>query len=63
MSPRQLPTRQLGRDGPQVPQIGFGLMELSTGYVDTILLVALKTCEYDISADTGLALTKNASRC
>ncbi|KAI1363996.1 Aldo/keto reductase-like protein [Xylaria arbuscula] len=37
MSPQQLPTRQLGRDGPQVPQIGFGLMELSTGYVDTAL--------------------------
>ncbi|KAI1424178.1 Aldo/keto reductase-like protein [Xylaria sp. FL1777] len=35
MSPQQLPTRQLGRDGPQVPQLGFGLMELSTGYVDT----------------------------
>ncbi|KAI1305057.1 Aldo/keto reductase-like protein [Xylaria venustula] len=34
MSPQRLPTRQLGRDGPQVPQIGFGLMELSTGYVN-----------------------------
>ncbi|KAI0813766.1 Aldo/keto reductase-like protein [Xylaria sp. FL0064] len=35
MSPQKLPTRQLGCDGPQVPQIGFGLMELSTGYVNT----------------------------
>ncbi|KAI0534213.1 Aldo/keto reductase-like protein [Xylaria digitata] len=34
MSPQQLPTHQLGRGGPQVPQLGFGLMELSTGYVN-----------------------------
>ncbi|KAI0517896.1 Aldo/keto reductase-like protein [Xylaria bambusicola] len=37
MSPRQLPTQQLGRNGPHVPRIGFGLMELSTGYVETSL--------------------------
>ncbi|KAI0096772.1 Aldo/keto reductase-like protein [Nemania sp. FL0031] len=35
MSPQKLPTRQLGRGGPRVPQLGFGLMELSTGYGTT----------------------------
>ncbi|KAE8452550.1 hypothetical protein EG329_000453 [Mollisiaceae sp. DMI_Dod_QoI] len=30
--PQHLPTRQLGKDGPQVPSLGFGLMELSIGY-------------------------------
>ncbi|KAI0411596.1 Aldo/keto reductase-like protein [Xylaria grammica] len=34
MSPQRLPTRPLGLNGPQVPQLGFGLMELSTGYVN-----------------------------
>ncbi|KAF2965750.1 hypothetical protein GQX73_g7839 [Xylaria multiplex] len=34
MSPQKLPTRRLGCDGPHVPQLGFGLMELSTGYVN-----------------------------
>ncbi|KAI0165102.1 Aldo/keto reductase-like protein [Hypoxylon sp. FL1284] len=28
----QFPTRQLGKAGPQVPSIGFGLMGLSVGY-------------------------------
>ena len=28
----QLPTRQLGKNGPQVPAPGWGLMELSVGY-------------------------------
>lgn len=27
-----LPTAQLGRDGPQVPRLGFGLMGLSVFY-------------------------------
>lgn len=26
------PTRQLGRDGPRIPAIGFGLMGMSIGY-------------------------------
>ncbi|KAI1373878.1 Aldo/keto reductase-like protein [Hypoxylon crocopeplum] len=30
--PRQLPTRQLGKDGPQVPSLGFGMMGLSVAY-------------------------------
>lgn len=30
--PVQLPTRRLGRDGPAIPAIGFGLMGLSTAY-------------------------------
>ncbi|KAI4864677.1 Aldo/keto reductase-like protein [Hypoxylon rubiginosum] len=30
--PRQLPTRQLGKAGPQVPSIGFGMMGLSVAY-------------------------------
>ncbi|KAF8863902.1 aldo/keto reductase [Acephala macrosclerotiorum] len=37
MFPQKLPTRQLGKDGPQVPQLGFGLMELSIGYGATPL--------------------------
>ncbi|KAJ8129481.1 hypothetical protein O1611_g4152 [Lasiodiplodia mahajangana] len=36
MSPQKLPLRQLGRDGPQVPQLGFGLMELGIGYGTSI---------------------------
>ena len=31
-SPGRLPTRQLGKGGPQIPELGFGLMELSTAY-------------------------------
>ncbi|ROV94609.1 hypothetical protein VPNG_09222 [Cytospora leucostoma] len=31
-SPKKLPTRQLGKDGPQVPSLGFGLMGLSASY-------------------------------
>ena len=27
-----VPTSQLGKDGPQVPRPGWGLMELSIGY-------------------------------
>ena len=30
MSP--IPTHQLGKNGPQVPALGFGLMGLSVGY-------------------------------
>lgn len=30
-----LPTRQLGKNGPQIPGMGFGLMELSVGYGTT----------------------------
>ncbi|KAI1097472.1 Aldo/keto reductase-like protein [Jackrogersella minutella] len=30
--PRQLPTRQLGKAGPGVPSIGFGMMGLSVAY-------------------------------
>ncbi|KAI8949152.1 Aldo/keto reductase-like protein [Xylaria longipes] len=37
MSPQKLPLHQLGRDGPQVPQLGFGLMELSISYENTTL--------------------------
>ncbi|KAL8782849.1 MAG: hypothetical protein Q9195_009556, partial [Heterodermia aff. obscurata] len=29
--PPQLPTRQLGKNGPQVTALGFGAMRLSTG--------------------------------
>ncbi|KAI1205061.1 Aldo/keto reductase-like protein [Annulohypoxylon truncatum] len=32
MSPVKLLTGQLGKDGPQVPKLGFGLMGLSVGY-------------------------------
>ncbi|EMR69480.1 putative aldo-keto reductase yakc protein [Eutypa lata UCREL1] len=28
----QIPARQLGRDGPKIPAVGFGLMGLSIGY-------------------------------
>lgn len=31
-SPNQLPKRQFGKNGPQVPSLGFGLMGLSSGY-------------------------------
>ncbi|KAH7127655.1 NADP-dependent oxidoreductase domain-containing protein [Dactylonectria macrodidyma] len=30
--PAQIPLRQLGKDGPQIPVIGFGLMGMSVGY-------------------------------
>lgn len=30
MSTASLPTRQLGKDGPQVTAIGFGLMYVTT---------------------------------
>ncbi|KAI1081159.1 Aldo/keto reductase-like protein [Whalleya microplaca] len=30
--PRQLPTRQLGKAGPQIPSLGFGMMGLSVAY-------------------------------
>ncbi|KAI1411189.1 Aldo/keto reductase-like protein [Hypoxylon sp. FL1857] len=30
--PKNLPTTQLGKSGPQVPKLGFGLMGLSVGY-------------------------------
>jgi hypothetical protein len=26
------PTRRLGKDGPKIPAIGFGLMGMSIGY-------------------------------
>ncbi|KIV92784.1 hypothetical protein PV10_04050 [Exophiala mesophila] len=32
MTPPKTPTRQLGRDGPQIPAIGMGLMSMSVGY-------------------------------
>lgn len=32
MASQRLPTRQLGKNGPQVPALGFGLMELSVAY-------------------------------
>jgi aryl-alcohol dehydrogenase-like predicted oxidoreductase len=31
-TPHKIPTRQLGKDGPQVPSLGFGLMGLSVAY-------------------------------
>ncbi|KAH8161968.1 hypothetical protein CIB48_g6261 [Xylaria polymorpha] len=37
MTPQKIPLRQLGRDGPRVPQFGFGLMELSIDYEGTAL--------------------------
>jgi hypothetical protein len=30
--PVKLPTRKLGKDGPEISAIGFGLMGLSTAY-------------------------------
>ncbi|KAF4983567.1 hypothetical protein FZEAL_1046 [Fusarium zealandicum] len=30
--PAQLPLRQLGKDGPKIPSVGFGLMGMSIGY-------------------------------
>lgn len=30
--PATLPTRTLGRGGPAIPAVGFGLMGLSTAY-------------------------------
>lgn len=32
MSDSQVPTRPLGKDGPQVPRLGLGLMSLSGFY-------------------------------
>lgn len=32
MSDNQVPTRPLGKDGPQVPRLGLGLMSLSGFY-------------------------------
>ena len=29
MPPNPLPTRKLGKDGPEIPAMGFGLMALS----------------------------------
>ncbi|KAI1756231.1 Aldo/keto reductase-like protein [Xylaria castorea] len=37
MPPQKLPLHELGRDGPLVPQLGFGLMELSISYEGTTL--------------------------
>lgn len=30
--PAQLPLRQLGKNGPKIPAVGFGLMGISIGY-------------------------------
>ncbi|KAI1388964.1 Aldo/keto reductase-like protein [Hypoxylon trugodes] len=30
--PKTIPTRQIGKNGPQVPRLGFGLMGMSVGY-------------------------------
>jgi hypothetical protein len=30
--PVKLPTRKLGKDGPEITAIGFGMLGLSTGY-------------------------------
>lgn len=32
MSPSSIPTRKLGKGGPSVPALGFGLMGLSVAY-------------------------------
>jgi len=32
MSPKQVPLRKLGKDGPSVPALGFGLMGMSFAY-------------------------------
>lgn len=33
--PQTLPSQPLGKDGPLVPSLGFGLMGLSVGYGQT----------------------------
>lgn len=35
MAPSKLPTRKLGKNGPQVPALGFGVMGLSAFYGST----------------------------
>ena len=31
-SPKTVLTRRLGKDGPEIPAVGFGLMGISVGY-------------------------------
>lgn len=32
MSAKQIPVRKLGKDGPEVPAMGFGLLGMSVAY-------------------------------
>ncbi|KAI0189091.1 Aldo/keto reductase-like protein [Xylaria flabelliformis] len=61
MPPRKLPLRQLGRDGPLVPQLGFGLMELSISYEGITLSDAERFRVLDGTWETGATFWDTAA--
>ncbi|KAJ8107259.1 hypothetical protein ONZ43_g6788 [Nemania bipapillata] len=61
MSPAKLPTRPLGRHGPQVPQLGFGLMELGIGYGNTTLSDAERFTVLDRAWEIGATFWDTAA--
>ncbi|PCH39372.1 Aldo/keto reductase [Wolfiporia cocos MD-104 SS10] len=58
MSPAKYPTRQLGRNGPQVSTIGFGAMGIGAFYGKTNEAQALETLTY--AANRGITFWDSA---